>query len=215
MKKQKLKQQKAKSSINKSIISIMSVAFSVAGTLFAFINAFQPKQSWMWIAILGCWGSGLLFAFNSQKATIKWNRILGMVSVGIMAFSFLIFLIYSQVISSSDDFAKLQLCKNNMLNLADAIEKYRTDHNNHFPQTIEALSEGGYLEVFMYNLTICPLNYNSYEYHINGWDADHFTIICPNTPQKHVGKFSPSEITKELYYSSIKKDIIHTIIERQ
>lgn len=206
--------QPGKNRTDKSVISILSVLFSAAGTVLAFINAIHAR-SWMPIAIIACWFIGLFLAFNSQKATIKWNRILGMVSVGIMALSFLAFLIYSQVVSSSDEHAKLQLCKTNMFNLADAIEKYKSDHNNHYPQTIEALADGKYLEIYMNNVKICPLNSNSYIYQINGWEADHYTIVCPNEPIKHIGKFGPGEVTTELYYSSLKKDIIHNTVEKQ
>ena len=157
----------------------------------------------------------MVLAFNSQKATIKWNRILGMVSVGIIAGSFLFFLIYNQVIASSEQHTKLRNCKNNLYLLARIMEIYKTDHKDHYPQNLDVLSEKGYLDKYMSNPRICPLNMNEYELQIEDWNAQHFTITCPNEPQKHVGEFGLEDETTKLYYSSVNKDIVHETKPKQ
>ena len=93
-KSKKSKDKKSKSSVDKTIISILSILFTLNGSVFAVLNVFIERQSWFAAMIIVSWIIGMALAFNSQKATIKWNRVLGMVSVGVIAASFLFFLIY-------------------------------------------------------------------------------------------------------------------------
>lgn len=206
--KSKSKTKKKKAKVDKTIISVLGLMFTITGTVIAFINAFGWREKWMPYVIIGAWVIGLILAFNSQKSTIKWNRTLGMISVGIMAVSFLIFLIYNQVIMSSDDQQKLRVCKFNLMKMSQAIHRYKNDHDNHFPQNLDVVVDQGYIEKNP-KVSKCPLNKNLYILKIDGWDSDHFTLICPNSPIKHIGEFGPGQKTSELYYSSLLDKIIH------
>lgn len=206
-KKPQIKRQKA--SVNKTLVSIISIILIITGSIFAFINVFVKSSNWVAVAIFAFWFIGLAFAFNSQKSTIKWNRTVGMIGVGIMALSFLIFLVYNQVINNSEEVNNLRNCKYNLLRLAGAIKEYKSDNANHYPQNLKILSEQGYLDKYFESVLQCPLNGNLYSFEISGWEAKHFTIRCPNEPIKHVGKLNPKdEITTELYYSSRLEKIV-------
>ncbi len=205
----KPKKKSKKASTNKTVVAILSIILIITGTVFAFINVFVESSNWVAISMFAFWFVGLALAFNSQKSTIKWNRTVGMVGVGIMALSFLIFLVYNQVISNSEGVSKLRNCKYNLLRLAGAIKEYKSDNSEHCPQNLKILAEQGYLDKYFEGVLKCPLNENHYTFEIAGWEAAIFTIRCPNHPTKHVGRLDPKdEITTELYYSSRLERII-------
>ena len=203
------KKKSQKASTNKTVVAILSIIFITAGSVCAFINVFVKSTNLIAISIFAFWFIGLALAFNSQKSTIKWNRTVGMVGVGIMALSFLVFLVYNQVISNSEGASKLRNCKYNLLRLAGAIKEYKSDNSEHCPQNLEILEEQGYLEKYFEGVLKCPLNENHYSFEISGWETTHFTIRCPNEPINHAGRLDPKdEITTELYYSSRLERII-------
>ncbi|MCK4668089.1 hypothetical protein KAU33_15140 [Candidatus Dependentiae bacterium] len=205
----KPKKKSQKASTNKTVVAILSIIFIITGSVFAFINVFVKSNNLIAISIFVFWFIGLALAFNSQKSSIKWNRTVGMVGVGIMALSFLVFLVYNQVIANSEGATNLRNCKYNLLRLAGAIKEYKSDNSEHCPQNLKILSEQGYLDKYFEGVLKCPLNENHYSFEISGWEATHFTIRCPNEPIKHVGRLDPKdEITTELYYSSRLEKIV-------